>query len=123
MGEAESRRCSDVLSFSVNLEHVGDIIDKSLSELLEPLRRYQQTGEVNFEVEDKQGRMDAIAAAFSDAEIDWMDGVTVQYPGWWCNVRPSNTEPVLRLNLEATEASEFEDAKQKVFAILGKPIA
>lgn len=96
--------------------------DETLSERLAPLRRYKQTGEVNFEVEDKQGRMDAIAEAFSDAEIDWMDGVTAQYPGWWCNVRPSNTEPVLRLNLEATDPAQFEDAKQRVFAILGTPI-
>ena len=97
--------------------------DQTLSQRLEPLRRYTQTGEVNFNVEDKQGRMDAIAAEFSDAEIDWLDGVTVQYPGWWCNVRPSNTEPVLRLTLEATDPAQYEDAKAKVFGILGEPIA
>ena len=96
--------------------------DTPLSERLAPLRRYQSTGEINFEVEDKAGRMQAIADAFSDAEIDWLDGVTVQYPGWWCNVRPSNTEPLLRLNLEATDAAEFEPAKEKVFAILGTPV-
>jgi phosphomannomutase len=96
--------------------------DQTLSQRLAPLRRYKQTGEVNFEVEDKQGRMEAIAAAFSDAEIDWLDGVTVQYPDWWCNVRPSNTEPLLRLNLEATEAASFEPAREKVFAILGTPV-
>lgn len=96
--------------------------DQTLSQRLAPLRRYKQTGEVNFEVEDKQGRMEAIAAAFADAEIDWLDGVTVQYPDWWCNVRPSNTEPLLRLNLEATDAASFEPACEKVFAILGMPI-
>jgi phosphomannomutase len=96
--------------------------DQTLSQRLAPLRRYKQTGEVNFEVEDKQGRMEAIAAAFSDAEIDWLDGVTVQYPDWWCNVRPSNTEPLLRLNLEATEAASFEPAREKVFAILGTSV-
>jgi len=96
--------------------------DAPLSARLDPLRRYQQTGEVNFEVEDKPARMQAIAEAFPDAEIDWLDGVTVQYPDWWCNVRPSNTEPLLRLNLEATAADAFEPAKQKVFAILGTPV-
>ena len=96
--------------------------DAPLSARLDPLRRYQQTGEVNFEVEDKPARMQAIADAFPDAEIDWLDGVTVQYPDWWCNVRPSNTEPLLRLNLEATAADAFEPAKQKVFAILGTPV-
>jgi len=97
--------------------------DATLSERLAPLRRYRQTGEVNFEVEDKAGRMQAIAEAFSDAEIDWLDGVTVQYPEWWCNVRPSNTEPLLRLNLEATDPDAFEPAKEKVFGILGNPVA
>jgi len=95
----------------------------TLSERLAPLRRYRQTGEVNFEVEDKQRKMEEVAGAFSDAEIDWMDGVTVQYEDWWCNVRPSNTEPLLRLNLEATKPESFEDAKKKVFAILGTPVS
>jgi phosphomannomutase len=48
--------------------------------------------------------------------------VTVQYRDWWCNVRPSNTEPLLRLNLEASDRATFESAKEKVFAILGAPI-
>ena len=96
--------------------------DATLSERLAPLRRYRQTGEVNFEVDDKKGRMDAIAAAFPDAEIDWLDGVTVQYPDWWCNVRASNTEPLLRLNLEAADAAAFEPARERVFAILGEPV-
>jgi phosphomannomutase len=94
-----------------------------LSGLLRPLRRYVQTGEVNFRVDDKQARMEAIEAAFPDAETDWLDGVTVQYPEWWCNVRPSNTEPLLRLNLEANDRATFEGAKEKVFAILGKPVS
>ncbi len=93
-----------------------------LSKLLQPLRRYIQTGEVNFRVEDKQGRMEAVEAAFPDAEIDWLDGVTVQYPDWWCNVRPSNTEPYLRLNLEANDRATFEKAKGRVFALLGTPV-
>jgi len=96
--------------------------DKTLSELLAPLRRYIQTGEVNFRVEDKMARMKAIEAAFPDAETDWLDGVTVQYPEWWCNVRPSNTEPLLRLNLEANTQERFEEAKKEVFSILGEPV-
>jgi phosphomannomutase len=96
--------------------------DKPLSELLQPLRRYLQTGEVNFRVEDKDAKMKEIAAAYPDAETDWLDGVTVQYPEWWCNVRPSNTEPLLRLNLEANDRETFEAKKQEVFAILGTPV-
>jgi len=93
-----------------------------LSGLLKPLRRYVQTGEVNFPVEDKQARMEAVAAAFPDATIDWLDGVTVQYPDWWCNVRPSNTEPLLRLNLEAQDRETFLARKAEVFALLGDPV-
>jgi len=93
-----------------------------LSDLLKPLRRYIQTGEVNFRVEDKEGKMKEIEATFKDAEIDWLDGVTVQYKDWWCNVRPSNTEPLLRLNLEASTKAVFEAQKKKVFAILGQPV-
>jgi phosphomannomutase len=95
---------------------------ETLADLLKPLRRYLQTGEVNFKVDDKQARMEAIEAEFPDAESDWLDGITVQYPNWFCNVRPSNTEPLLRLNLEADDAKTFEEAKAKVFAILGTPV-
>ena len=66
--------------------------------------------------------LSALRAVFPDAEIDWLDGVTVQYPDWWCNVRPSNTEPLLRLNLEATDGAAFEPACEKVFALLGTPV-
>lgn len=95
---------------------------ETLSERLKPLRRYLQTGEVNFRVEDKQAAMERIEEAFPDAEIDHLDGVTVQYPTWWCNVRPSNTEPYLRLNLEANDEATFETAKAKVFPLLGEPV-
>ncbi|MHC4549642.1 MAG: phosphomannomutase/phosphoglucomutase [Planctomycetota bacterium] len=95
---------------------------RTLSDLLRPLRRYLQTGEVNFRVADKMARMKEIEAAFPDAATDWLDGVTVQYAHWWCNVRPSNTEPLLRLNLEAYDAATFAQAKEKVFAILGEPV-
>ncbi|MHC4957934.1 MAG: phosphomannomutase/phosphoglucomutase [Planctomycetota bacterium] len=95
---------------------------ETLSQRLKPLRRYLQTGEVNFRVEEKQERMELVAQTFSDAEIDWLDGVTCQYPEWWCNVRPSNTEPFLRLNLEANDAATFEAAKKRVFPLLGDPV-
>ncbi|MFQ5843896.1 MAG: phosphomannomutase/phosphoglucomutase [Planctomycetota bacterium] len=93
------------------------------SELLRPLRRYLQTGEVNFEVADKEEKMRAVAAAFPDAEVDRLDGVTVSYPDWWFNLRPSNTEPYLRLNLEAHDPSTFARARERVFALLGEPAA
>lgn len=94
---------------------------KPLSELVAPLRRYHKSPEINFEVADKAARMDELAARYSDAEIDYLDGITFQYPDWWANVRPSNTEPFLRLVLEAKTAEELESRKEELFGILGEP--
>ena len=113
------RTCDMALSDMGNL--VGQS-GKPLSELVEPLRRYVMTGEVNFRIEDKQAKMEELAAAFPDADTDWLDGVTCQYETWWFNVRPSNTEPYLRLNLEADDPKTFDDAKARVFALLGDPV-
>src|SRR4051812_10804664 len=92
-----------------------------LSELVEPLHRYYKTPEINFEVEDKQGKMDELARRYSDAEIDYLDGITLSYPTWWANVRPSNTEPFLRLVMEAKTTKELEQHKEEIFGILGHP--
>ena len=94
---------------------------KPLSELVQPLRRYHKSPEINFEVADKQAKMDELAARYHDAEIDYLDGITFQYPDWWANVRPSNTEPFLRLVLEAKTAGELESRKEELFGILGEP--
>lgn len=94
----------------------------SLSELIAPLRRFSHSGEINFEVEDKQARMDEIAETFADSEVDHLDGVTCQYEHWWCNVRPSNTEPLLRLNLEARTDTLMKKQLKAVKAILGTPV-
>jgi phosphomannomutase len=94
---------------------------KPLSELVQPLRRYHKSQEINFEVADKQAKMDELATRYKDAEIDYLDGITFQYPDWWANVRPSNTEPFLRLVLEAKTAEELESRKEELFRILGEP--
>lgn len=92
-----------------------------LSELVEPLHRYYKTPEINFEVEDKQGKMDELAKRYADAEIDYLDGITISYPDWWANVRPSNTEPFLRLVMEAKTTRDLEKHKEEIFGILGHP--
>ncbi|MEA2561785.1 MAG: phosphomannomutase [Acidobacteriota bacterium] len=94
---------------------------KPLSELVQPLRRYAKSPEINFEVEDKQGKIEELARRYADAEIDYLDGITFQYPTWWGNVRPSNTEPFLRLVLEASTPEELEQRKNELFGILGEP--
>jgi phosphomannomutase len=75
--------------------------DAPLSSLLAPLRRYADSGEINSKVDDPTGRIEAIAAAFDAGRQDRLDGLTVEFDDWWCNVRASNTEPLLRLNVEA----------------------
>ena len=72
-----------------------------LSELLAPFRRYAASGEINTEVKDPVATIELVAEALKDGEQDRLDGLTVEFEDWWCNVRPSNTEPLLRLNVEA----------------------
>jgi phosphomannomutase len=94
---------------------------RSLAELVAPFARYRATGEVNFRVEDPDAILDTLKHEFADGEMDEVDGVTVQYPEWWFNVRKSNTEPLVRLNLEA-DTEEMMAAKcQLLCEILGTP--
>ena len=76
---------------------------KPLDELVEPLRRYRASGEINTTVADTAAVIDHVASAYSDSDQDRLDGLTVDCGDWWFNLRPSNTEPLLRLNLEATD--------------------
>lgn len=94
---------------------------KPLSELVAPLRRYFATGEINFHVDDKEGMIRRLHGDFSDGEVDFVDGITVQYDDWWFNVRPSNTEPLLRLVLEARSADLMEEKKAVLLGYLGEP--
>jgi phosphomannomutase len=89
-----------------------------LSELLAPFRRYAASGEINTRVDDPAGRIEAVAAAFADGKQDRLDGLTVEFPDWWCNVRASNTEPLLRLNVEARTEELLADRTAAVLAII-----
>jgi len=79
-----------------------------LSDLVSTLDRYAASGEINTVVPDAAAVIDRVAAAFGDAELDHLDGLTVDFGDWWFNLRPSNTEPLLRLNLEAASDDEVE---------------
>lgn len=94
----------------------------SLKQAADALRLYHGTGEINFEVVDKAAMMKKVAETFHDAEIDYLDGVTCTYPDWWVNVRPSNTEPYLRLCLEADTQELMEAKRDQLTALLGKPV-
>jgi len=96
---------------------------KSLAELIEPLNIYASSGERNFENDDKDGTLRRISKKYEDAEIDHLDGVTVQYKDWWFNIRASNTEPLLRLNMEAANDRLLEDKLAELTPLLGKAVA
>ena len=93
---------------------------RAMSDLVGELRsKYFISGEINSEVEDPKAKMDELAAAHPDAEVSWLDGVSVDYPDWHFNVRPSNTEPLLRLNLESLVSREDMEAKRdEVLALI-----
>ncbi len=92
---------------------------KGILDLVKPFDRYAATGEVNFKVDDADRVLRELKRIFADGEIDEVDGVTVQYPGWWFNVRKSNTEPLVRLNLEADTVELREAMRARVEPLLG----
>jgi phosphomannomutase len=91
-----------------------------MSELLAPFHeRYFISGEVNSEVEDQAGKMEEIAALYSDARQERLDGISIEYEDWHFNVRPSNTEPLLRLCLESLVSREdMERRRDEVLALI-----
>ncbi|HEY8492405.1 MAG TPA: phosphomannomutase/phosphoglucomutase [Myxococcota bacterium] len=90
---------------------------KPLSELVAPLRRYVASGEINRRVADLPGLLAALEADHAGrAEISKLDGLLVRYPDWWFNVRPSNTEPVVRLNLEARDEAAMRAHRDALLA-------
>lgn len=90
----------------------------SLSEFRRPFERYEASGEINTSVADAQIVMKAVSSAYSHCEQDWIDGLTVDCGDWWFNLRPSNTEPLLRLNLEAATRDECDDHVAEVLALV-----
>jgi phosphomannomutase len=90
-----------------------------LSALVEPLRsRYSQSPEINVEVADKQSAMERVRARYASGKIDTLDGISVEFDDFWFNVRPSNTEPLLRLRLEARTRGIAEAKSEEIKALL-----
>ena len=89
-----------------------------LSELLAPYQRYHASGEINTEVADQQAAVERVTASFADGRVDRVDGLTVEYDDWWFNVRPSNTEPLLRLNVEAKTAELLAEKTEAVLDVI-----
>jgi phosphomannomutase len=93
---------------------------RRMSELLAEFHsRYFISGEINSEVADQDGKMRELADRYGDGEVSWLDGVSVDYPDWHFNVRPSNTEPLLRLNLESLVSPEdMAERRDEVLALI-----
>jgi phosphomannomutase len=95
-----------------------------LSELLSPFRKYFDSGEINSRADDQRAKIEEIAAALSDGRQDRLDGLTIDYDDWWCNVRPSNTEPLLRLNVEAATPELLAEKTEAVLHLIrGKDVS
>jgi phosphomannomutase len=107
-----------IAAFVAVLEAIG-AEGRSLSELVAPLRRYAATGEINRRVRDVPALLAALEREHAAApEISHLDGLLVRYPDWWFNLRPSNTEPVVRLNLEADTRERMETARDAILATI-----
>jgi phosphomannomutase len=110
----------------ITLVHLLNILGTStrpMSELIAPLRRYASSGELNFQVENKEAVMKELARKYSQGQVDDLDGLTVQFKDWWFNVRPSNTEPLLRLNVEAKTPELLQEKLAELKEFLGEPVS
>jgi phosphomannomutase len=92
----------------------------TMSELLAPFNRYQSSGEINSRVADTKQASDLVRATYAsaDLQIDELDGLTVSADTWWFNLRPSNTEPLLRLNVEASTQAQMESVRDEVLSLI-----
>jgi phosphomannomutase len=92
-----------------------------LSELLAPIDPYVRSGEINSEVEDQSATLEKVEEHYAqrnDAKIDHLDGLTVDFGDWWFNLRPSNTEPLLRLNVEASDRETMERERDELLKLI-----
>ena len=92
---------------------------RPLSDLRRDFERYAASGEINTEVDDPQRVIETVAERYAGARQDRLDGLTVDLGDWWFNLRPSNTEPLLRLNLEAADTSSCREHTEEVLAVIG----
>ncbi|HPD15584.1 MAG TPA: universal stress protein [Planctomycetota bacterium] len=94
---------------------------RPLSELVRPIQRYFGSGEINSEVADKEAKIEELARAYAAGKQARLDGLSVEFDDWWFNVRPSNTEPVLRLVVEAKTRDEMERRRDALVAQIRRP--
>ncbi len=115
--EENSKAELPTLAAAMVLNLINETGEK-LSELTAGLKRYCHSGEINSEVKDKAGVMEKLKDIYKDGKIDELDGVRIDFPDWWFNVRPSNTEPALRLNLEAKTRQLMEEKRDELLKLI-----
>jgi phosphomannomutase len=108
---------SGLIALLVCLELISEE-NKPLSALVESIDPYFRSGEINSRVHDIPQKLEEIEKQYSSGKIDYLDGVTVDFKDWWFNVRPSNTEPLLRLNIEANTKEELEKKKEELLKLI-----
>jgi len=89
-----------------------------VSQAITPIDRYYRSGEINVEARDFAAVLQALEEHFHDGQIDHLDGLTVEYPDWWFNARPSNTQPLLRINVEATTPELLRKKTEEVLSVV-----
>ncbi|MGM0608388.1 MAG: phosphomannomutase/phosphoglucomutase [Candidatus Muiribacteriota bacterium] len=92
--------------------------NKKMSELINPLKKYYASGEINSKVENPDKKIEEIEKIYSNGKIEKIDGISIEFDTWWFNIRKSNTEPILRLNLEADTKEELEKYTEEVLKII-----
>lgn len=103
---------SGFIAFVILLELLSGY-EQPLSEIVQPFYKYAKS-DANFKVENKEAVIEKIKEKYSDGKQDFLDGVTIEYKDWWFNVRPSNTEPLLRLTIEADNLGLLEEKKKEL---------
>jgi phosphomannomutase len=92
--------------------------DRSISQLISPLRKYAQSGEMNFPATESGPLLQALQQQYSDGRQEHLDGLSVEYPKWWFNLRPSNTEPLVRLVMEADDSPTLQEHQAQLVKII-----
>ena len=101
------------------LEEMG-LSGKSITELTQPFKKYFYSGVVNFEVKNKEKKMEKIEKKYQKGKISHLDGIRIDFPDWWTSVRPSNTEDLLRVVVEANSQSLMKEKIKEITKIISE---
>ena len=114
----DNYRADSGLIAAMFILEIVSLEDKPLSRILAPYKKYFASGEINSRVEDIPAKLEEIAALYAHGKLDRLDGISIEFDDWWFNLRPSNTEPLIRLNLEAVTRELMEEKRDEVLAVI-----